>query len=49
MLGTAVDVAPLLAADQARAALASAAGFPSGAATTVAHALTGTAFEKPEP
>ena len=44
MLETAVDVAPLLAADQARAELALAAGLPSGAATTVAHALTGTAF-----
>ena len=44
MLETAVDVVPLLAADQARAELALAAGLPSGAATTVAHALTGTAF-----
>ena len=43
-LETAVDVAPLLAGDQARAELALAAGLPSGAATTVAHALTGTAF-----
>ena len=43
-LETAVDVAPLLAADHARAELAQAAGLPSGAATTVAHALTGTAF-----
>jgi Fe-S-cluster containining protein len=44
VLETAVDVAPLLAGDQARAELAQAHGFPSGAATTVAHALTGTAF-----
>jgi Fe-S-cluster containining protein len=43
-LETAVDVAPLLAGDQARAEIARAAGVPSGAATTVAHALTGTAF-----
>lgn len=43
-LETAVDVAPLLAGDQARAELARAGGMPSGAATTVAHALTGTAF-----
>jgi len=46
-LETAVDVAPLLAGDQGRAELARAAGFPSGAATTVAHALTGTAFARP--
>jgi Fe-S-cluster containining protein len=44
-LETAVDVAPLLAADQARAELARVEGLPSGAATTVALALTGTAFE----
>lgn len=43
-LETAVDVAPLLAGDQARAELARPGGRPSGAATTVAHALTGTAF-----
>jgi Fe-S-cluster containining protein len=43
-LETAVDVAPLLAGDQARAELARADGIPSGAATTVPHALTGTAF-----
>jgi Fe-S-cluster containining protein len=50
-LETAVDVAPLLAADQARAELALAAGLPAGAATTVAHALTGTTFavRKPGP
>ncbi len=47
-LETAVDVAPLLAGDQARADLARAAGLPAGAATTVAHALTGTAFAEPE-
>lgn len=47
-LETAVDVAPLLAGDQARAELARAAGLPSGAATTVAHALTGTAFAPPD-
>jgi len=46
-LETAVDVAPLLAGDQARAELARSAGLPSGAATTVAHALTGTAFDPP--
>ncbi|MEO8585491.1 MAG: YkgJ family cysteine cluster protein [Acidobacteriota bacterium] len=46
-LETAVDVAPLLAGDQARAELARAGGMPSGAATTVAHALTGTAFAEP--
>ena len=48
LLETAVDVAPLLAGDQARAELAQAGGFPSGAATTVAHALTGTAFAEPK-
>jgi len=47
-LDTAVDVAPLLAGDQARAELARADGVPSGAATTVAHALTGTAFAVPD-
>jgi Fe-S-cluster containining protein len=43
-LETAVDVSPLLAGDQARAELARADGIPSGVATTVAHALRGTAF-----
>jgi Fe-S-cluster containining protein len=47
-LETAVDVAPLLAGDQARAEVARAAGVASGASTTVAHALTGTAFDLPE-
>ncbi len=47
-LETAVDVAPLLAGDQVRAELVLAAGFPSGAATTVAHALTGTVFPEVE-
>jgi len=47
-LETAVNVVPLLAGDQARAELARAGGLPSGAATTVAHALTGTAFAEPE-
>lgn len=46
-LETAVNVAPLLAGDQARAELARADGIPSGAATTVAHALVGTAFAEP--
>lgn len=47
-LETAVDVSPLLAGDQARAELARADGIPSGVATTVAHALTGTAFAGPD-
>jgi Fe-S-cluster containining protein len=46
-LETAVNVAPLLAGDQARAELARADGIPSGATTTVAHALVGTAFAEP--
>ena len=46
-LETAVNVAPLLAGDQARAEFARADGIPSGAATTVAHALMGTAFAEP--
>lgn len=46
-LETAVNVAPLLAGDHARAELARADGIPSGAATTVAHALVGTAFAEP--
>jgi Fe-S-cluster containining protein len=44
-LDTAVDVTPLLAGDQSRAEIARTAGIPSGAATTIAHALLGTAFE----
>lgn len=46
-LETAVDVTPLLGGDQERADLARADGLPSGATTTVAHALTGTAFTGP--
>ncbi len=46
-LETAVDIAPLLVGDQRRAELARVAGLPSGAATTVAYALSGTAFATP--
>jgi len=47
-LETAIDAARLAAVDQALADLAAADGLPAGAETTVAHALTGAAFEKLE-
>jgi len=44
VLVTAIDAARLAAVDQALLEAASEAGLPAGAETTVAHALTGTAF-----
>jgi Fe-S-cluster containining protein len=41
---TAIDAARLAAVDQALAEVASEAGLPAGAETTVAHALTGAVF-----
>jgi Fe-S-cluster containining protein len=44
ILGTAIDAGGLTAVDQALVELASDAGLPAGAETTVAHALAGSAI-----
>jgi Fe-S-cluster containining protein len=44
-LTAAVDVSTLLGRDQTLAEIAFAAGLPAGIATTVAHAITGAAFD----
>ena len=44
VLSTAIDAARLTAVDQALVEVAAEAGLPAGVETTVAHALTGSAF-----
>ena len=44
VLETAIDASRLAAVDQSLLEVAAEAGYPAGAETTVAHALTGTAF-----